>query len=141
MREPSRPLSGRTATYPPVRIPRASSGLGQEWPVRQIGWEPVIDHGRLAYDGSLDALRATVDADRILIVDLARPAPPIEVDGASVVRTDGPRQWLAIPSAVNAAAVVAAVAGRHEVEDISLREPGIEDLITRLYRGGVPAGH
>jgi ABC-2 type transport system ATP-binding protein len=100
----------------------------------------VIDHGRLAYDGSLDALRATVDADRILIVDLARPAPPIEVEGAGVVRTDGPRQWLAIPSAVNAAAVVAAVAGRYEVEDISLREPGIEDLITRLYRGGVPAG-
>jgi hypothetical protein len=25
VREPSRPLSGRNATYPPVRIPRASS--------------------------------------------------------------------------------------------------------------------
>jgi ABC-2 type transport system ATP-binding protein len=99
----------------------------------------VIDHGRLAYDGSLPRLRAALDADRILIVDLARAAPPIEVDGARVVRTDGPRQWLAIPPAGNAAAVVAAVAARHEVEDISLREPGIEDLITRLYRGGVPA--
>jgi ABC-2 type transport system ATP-binding protein len=99
----------------------------------------VIDHGRLAYDGSLPRLRAALDADRILIVDLARAAPPIAVDGARVVRTDGPRQWLAIPPAGNAAAVVAAVAARHEVEDISLREPGIEDLITRLYRGGVPA--
>jgi ABC-2 type transport system ATP-binding protein len=55
--------------------------------------------------------------------------------------TDGPRQWLAIPPAGNAAAVVAAVAARHEVEDISLREPGIEDLITRLYGIGVPAEH
>ncbi|MCW2862773.1 MAG: transporter related protein [Actinoallomurus sp.] len=99
----------------------------------------VIDHGRLAYDGSLPRLRAALDADRILIVDLARAAPPIEVDGARVVRTDGPRQWLAIPPSGNAAAVVAAVAARHEVEDISLREPGIEDLITRLYGGGVPA--
>ncbi|MGH3380875.1 MAG: ABC transporter ATP-binding protein [Actinoallomurus sp.] len=99
----------------------------------------VIDHGRLAYDGSLRTLRATVDADRILVVDLASPAPPIEVEGTRVVRTDGPRQWLAVPSGVNAAAVVAAVAARHAVEDISLREPGIEDVITRLYRSGVPA--
>jgi hypothetical protein len=31
-REPSRPLSGRNATYPPVRIPRASSGAGGHRP-------------------------------------------------------------------------------------------------------------
>jgi ABC-2 type transport system ATP-binding protein len=99
----------------------------------------VIDHGRLTYDGSLERLRETVDADRLLIVDFSRSGPPVEVDGARVVRTDGPRQWLAIPSGVNAAAVVAAVAGRYEVEDISLREPGIEDVITRLYETGVPA--
>jgi ABC-2 type transport system ATP-binding protein len=99
----------------------------------------VIDQGRLAYDGSLQELRATVDADRLLIVDLAAPAAPIEVDGVRVVRTDGPRQWLAIPPSVNAAAVVAAVAARHEVADIALREPGIEDVITRLYRTGIPA--
>jgi ABC-2 type transport system ATP-binding protein len=100
----------------------------------------IIDHGRLAYDGSLRELRATVEADRTLIVDLAREEPPIEVADARVVRADGPRQWLAIPPSVNAAAVVAAVAARYEVEDISLREPGIEDVITRLYRTGVPAG-
>ncbi|MDN3358096.1 ATP-binding cassette domain-containing protein [Actinomadura sp. DC4] len=94
----------------------------------------VIDHGRLAYDGSLAALRDTIAADRTLIVDLARAAPPIAVEGARVIRTEGPRQWLAVPPAANAAAVVAAVAAHHEVEDIALREPGIEELITRLYR-------
>jgi ABC-2 type transport system ATP-binding protein len=101
----------------------------------------VIDHGRLAYDGSLPELRAGIDADRVLVVDLAGPAPPIAVDGARVVRVEGPRQWLAIPATGNAAAVVAAVTARHEVEDIALREPDIEDLITRLYRTGVPAGN
>ncbi len=106
---------------------------------RLCGRVMVIDHGRLAYDGSLRTLRATVDADRILVVDLASPVPPIEVEGTRVVRTDGPRQWLAVPSGVNAATVVAAVAACHEVEDISLREPGIEDVITRLYRTGAPA--
>jgi ABC-2 type transport system ATP-binding protein len=99
----------------------------------------VIDHGRLAYDGSLRALRDTVGADRVLVVDLADSTAPIEVEGARVVRTDGPRQWLAIPHSINAAAVVAAVAARHEVEDIALREPDIEDVIARLYRSGIPA--
>jgi ABC-2 type transport system ATP-binding protein len=99
----------------------------------------VIDHGRLAYDGDLDELRATVAADRQLVVDLARPAPPIELPGVEVLRTEGPRQWLALPRTANAAAVVAALADRHEIEDISLREPDIEDVVARLYRTGMPA--
>jgi ABC-2 type transport system ATP-binding protein len=40
---------------------------------------------------------------------------------------------------MNAAAVVAAVAARHEVRDISLQEPGIEEVVTRLYGASRPA--
>jgi ABC-2 type transport system ATP-binding protein len=98
----------------------------------------IIDHGRLAYDGDLDRLRATADAERVLVVDLERPGPPVDPPGARFVRSDGPRQWLAIGSEVNAAAVIADVAARYEVADIALREPDIEDVVTRLYRGGVP---
>jgi ABC-2 type transport system ATP-binding protein len=94
----------------------------------------VIDHGRLAYDGDLDTLRTTVDASRQLVVDLARPAPPIELPGVDVVRTEGPRQWLALPRGANAAAVVAKLADTYDILDISLKEAGIEDIIARLYR-------
>ena len=100
----------------------------------------VIDHGRLAYDGSLQELRTAADADRVLVVDLTGPAAPITVEGARLLRTDGPRQWLAIPPSGNAAAVVAAVTARYDVEDIALREPDIEDVVTRLYRTGVRSG-
>jgi ABC-2 type transport system ATP-binding protein len=94
----------------------------------------VIDHGRLAYDGDLDTLRTTVDASRQLVVDLARPAPPIELPGVDVVRTEGPRQWLALPRGANAAAVVAKLADTYDILDIALKEAGIEDIIARLYR-------
>jgi ABC-2 type transport system ATP-binding protein len=94
----------------------------------------IIDHGRLAYDGDLDRLRTTAETERVLVVDLARPGPPVELPGVRVVRTEGPRQWLAIPREMNAAAVVAALADRHEILDIALREPDIEDVVTRLYR-------
>ena len=96
----------------------------------------VIDHGRLAFDGTLDALRATAPADRTLVVDLASPVPaPALPEGVRLVRREGPRLWLAIAPEANAASVVAAVARDHDVADIALREPDIEDVVTRLYRG------
>ncbi|HEV7935489.1 MAG TPA: ATP-binding cassette domain-containing protein [Actinomadura sp.] len=99
----------------------------------------IIDHGRLAYDGDLGRLRTTIKADRLLIVDLAAPGPEIELPGVRVLRHDGPRQWLAIPAGVNPATVVAGLTGRYEVADIALREVDIEEIITRLYRSGLPA--
>lgn len=100
----------------------------------------IIDRGRLAFDGGLGELRRTVDADRMLVVELARPGPPIAVDGAgpervAAERTEGPRQWLRLPRSANAAAVVAAIARDHDVRDIALREAGIEDVLAGLYRG------
>ncbi|MFF5262312.1 ATP-binding cassette domain-containing protein [Actinomadura viridis] len=95
----------------------------------------IIDHGRLAYDGGLDRLRAAVDADRVLVVELARPGPPVEVPGVEVARVEGPRQWLRLPESVNAAAVVAALAERYDVRDIALRDADIEEVVARLYRG------
>ncbi|POM22978.1 Daunorubicin/doxorubicin resistance ATP-binding protein DrrA [Actinomadura rubteroloni] len=98
----------------------------------------IVDHGRLAFDGSLDALRATAGSGRILVVELARPEPPVAVDGAVVERVEGPRQWLRLPAEANAAAVVATLAARHEVRDIALREPDIEEIVARLYQGEIP---
>jgi ABC-2 type transport system ATP-binding protein len=95
----------------------------------------VVDHGTIAYDGDLGELRVRVAADRTLIVDLVTPAPPIDVAGATVTRVDGPRQWLSFPAEANAALLVSAIAGRHDLADISIREPDIEDVIRALYTG------
>ncbi|MFI0352192.1 ATP-binding cassette domain-containing protein [Actinomadura sp. 9N407] len=95
----------------------------------------IIDHGRLAYDGGLDRLRETVGGGRVLVVELARPGPPIAVPGTEVIAVEGPRQSLRLPREANAAAVVAELAGRYEIRDIALRETDIEDVVARLYRG------
>ncbi|WP_328386619.1 ATP-binding cassette domain-containing protein [Streptomyces sp. NBC_00400] len=97
----------------------------------------VIDHGRLVYDGGLDGLRAAGDGERTLVVDLERQLPPIEgVPGARTVKVDGPRQWLAFPASQSAAPLVAAVAARYPLVDLSVREPDIETLIAELYASG-----
>lgn len=95
----------------------------------------VIDHGRLMYDGELGGLHALGRGERTLVVDLERELAPVEVAGARVVRVDGPRQWLAFPAGASAAPLVAEVASRYPLLDLSVREPDIEDVIARMYAG------
>ncbi|ARF80212.1 ATP-binding cassette domain-containing protein [Kitasatospora aureofaciens] len=93
----------------------------------------VIDHGRVVHDGGLDGLHAAGRSERTLVVDLAEARPPIEVAGARVVKVEGPRQWLAFPARESAAPIVAEVAARYPLVDLSVREPAIEDVIARMY--------
>ncbi|MCQ4205406.1 ATP-binding cassette domain-containing protein [Streptomyces coelicoflavus] len=94
----------------------------------------VIDHGRLMYDGPLEGLHEAGESERTLVVDLARELPPIEApEPARVVRVEGPRQWLAFPASVSAAGLVAAVAARYPLVDLSVREPDIESVIAKMY--------
>jgi ABC-2 type transport system ATP-binding protein len=93
----------------------------------------VIDHGHKVYDGTLAGLRASQGAPRTLVVDLAASLDPIAVDGAEVVKVDGPRQWLSFPASASAAPLVAQVAARYPLVDLSVAEPSIEDVIARIY--------
>ncbi|MDF3292903.1 ABC transporter ATP-binding protein [Streptomyces silvisoli] len=95
----------------------------------------VIDHGRLVYDGGLDGLHAVGESERTLVVDFERELPPVNIGGARAVRTEGPRQWLAFPAAASAAPLVAELAARYPLVDLSIREPAIEDVIARMYGG------
>ncbi|MFF4410587.1 ATP-binding cassette domain-containing protein [Streptomyces sp. NPDC001262] len=94
----------------------------------------VIDHGRLVHDGDLDGLHAVGESERTLVIDLERELPPVTgIPGVRVVKTEGPRQWLAFAATQSAAPLVAAVAERYPLVDLSVREPDIEDVIARMY--------
>jgi len=98
----------------------------------------IVDHGRLIYDGDLAAAKVRFGGERTLIVDLEEPGPPIDVPGATVDRVDGPRQWLRFRRAdTTAAELIAAVAARVRLRDLTIEEPAIEDVVRRIY-GGEP---
>jgi ABC-2 type transport system ATP-binding protein len=98
----------------------------------------VIDHGRLVYDGALTGLHEAGESERTLVVDLERELPPIEAgEAARVVKVEGPRQWLAFPASASAAPLVAHIAARYPLVDLSVREPDIEAVIAKmLYTSG-----
>ena len=96
----------------------------------------IIDHGTVIYDGGLGELKARHGRERTLVVDLVGAVGPLQVEGATVVRVEGPRQWLRFDGgATSAARVLAAVSSVAEVRDLSIEETDIEEIVRRIYAG------
>jgi len=100
----------------------------------------VVDAGRVVYTGDLAGLAREVGAQRVLVVDLTEPAPPLaDVPGTRLlgVEAGGLRQRLALTG--SAAAAVAAVSARAPLRDLTIAEPDIEDVVARIYRRAADA--
>lgn len=100
----------------------------------------VIDHGRVLVDDDLAALRVRFGGVREVVVELVEPTAALTgIDGVRdvAVEAGGLRQRLAFePGDATAAAVIAAVAQRAALRDVTVEEPSIEDLVRRLYATG-----
>jgi len=94
----------------------------------------VIDRGTLIWDGGIPELRERYGGERLLIVDLERPAAPLAVEGAVVDRVDGARQWLRFRG--SASELTARVAQSARLVDLQVAEPDIEEIVRRIYAGG-----
>jgi ABC-2 type transport system ATP-binding protein len=97
----------------------------------------VIDRGRLVYDGDLPGLSRTVGAERVLVVDLAEPTDDLTaIPGTTHLGSEahGLRQRLSFDAdTTTVPRLLAAVAGRAEVVDLTVEEPDIEDVVRRIY--------
>jgi ABC-2 type transport system ATP-binding protein len=103
----------------------------------------IIDHGRIVYDGTIDQLHTAYGSTRMLVVDLADPTDVLTPGpgwaGAQVVRAEGHRRWIRFArEQISAADLVALVLADHQVLDLAIVEPDIEDVIRRIYRGDAP---
>jgi ABC-2 type transport system ATP-binding protein len=91
----------------------------------------VIDQGSLIWDGGIAELKQRYGGERTLVVDLEEPSPPLQVDGATVERVDGPRQWLRFRGP--AADLTSRVAASARLVDLQITEPDIEEIVRRIY--------
>jgi ABC-2 type transport system ATP-binding protein len=96
----------------------------------------VLDHGRLVHDGDLPGLISRAGVQRTLVVDLVEADRRLDdVPGAKLIAVEagGLRQRLTfIPGSVPAAQVLAEVAARTGIRHLTLEEPDLETLISRL---------
>ncbi|WP_203567204.1 ABC transporter ATP-binding protein [Aestuariimicrobium ganziense] len=99
----------------------------------------IIDHGKLAFDGTEAQLAELTGARRMMTIDLDTPADGLVLPrGVELIDTeaDGLRLNLRFERGVSAAQVLSAVQARAEVRDLSIEEPAIEDLVRHIYRRG-----
>ncbi|XYH95484.1 ATP-binding cassette domain-containing protein [Sorangium sp. So ce1128] len=101
----------------------------------------LIAGGRVLSDGSLEALRAQVTAERWLIVDLTDPAAEIAEPHAEVIRREGDRVTLRFdPAEISTAELVGRVTARYPVRDLLVQNPPIDEIVARLYGEGGEGG-
>ena len=94
----------------------------------------IIGNGRLLRDSSFESMRAEVLGERRLIVDFTGDADGIEVEGAQVRSRDGRTvEFVFDPHLTAAHTLIARVAAAHEVADMRVEDPKIEEVIARFY--------
>jgi ABC-2 type transport system ATP-binding protein len=101
----------------------------------------LIDQGKVLYDGSIARLKASYAPHRLLVVQFADGTlpqieqTPIDAPGGEFVRWQDGKAWLRLdPARVAAHTLIAAVAARYPVSDLSIVEPELEDVIRQIYR-------
>ena len=91
----------------------------------------VIHHGRILFDGALASLADEFAAYKTIGVVLANGAAPLDAYG-EVVHQEGDRIALRVPKA-ETSRVAARLLADHEVLDLTIEEPPIEDVIESVF--------
>ena len=95
----------------------------------------VIGAGAILFDGSVADLRAGVDRERILTVDLEHEVGSFTTSSASVVSAAGRRVVLRYdPARVPTPRIIEEVARDNDVRDLYIEPQPIDELVARLYR-------
>jgi ABC-2 type transport system ATP-binding protein len=98
----------------------------------------VINHGRLAFDGTVQELRVKAGVPtRMNLYFSEGPRLPLpELNADTRADFDGRRVAVSFDrSQISAAKIVAAFQDRGEIKDIEISEPDIEEIVRRIYAG------
>jgi ABC-2 type transport system ATP-binding protein len=96
----------------------------------------VIHHGRLLYDGGLADLATRMAPYKLVVVSFADGATPALDAYGEVLETEEGRTMLRVPrerAAERTAAIMRAF--EHQVVDLSVEDPPIEEVIDRVFSG------
>ena len=94
----------------------------------------VINSGRILSDGPLEELRRRITHERLLVVHLLDENAQVSDPDAVVTHREGYRVHLSFdPDRVSAAALISRITSSHQVRDLFVENPPIEEIIARMY--------
>jgi ABC-2 type transport system ATP-binding protein len=99
----------------------------------------LIDHGKVVYDGAVEAIRRSFGSERRLCVDFDGAAPAELPEGVELEERRAQRLVLRFRrDRVPAARLIAFLSERAPIADLVLEEAPIERIVAELYRRGRP---
>ncbi|MFO1442307.1 ATP-binding cassette domain-containing protein [Bacillus sp. Bva_UNVM-123] len=97
----------------------------------------LIDHGIKVYDGEIATVKEKFGKTRTLIVDLEESHHPFNVIGGDVFKEEGSRYWIRFNrNEVSASELITQITKTHNIKDLTVEEPAIESIISRIYQEG-----
>jgi len=100
----------------------------------------VIDHGRLIFDGSLASLVDRYAGSKYVTVVLGQPVArdALAAFGEVVSYEEGLKATLAVPRATHSRQA-AALLNAYRVDDLDIRDPGLDEVIARVFQDQAPS--
>lgn len=97
----------------------------------------LIDHGQKVYDGDILAVKERYGKMRMLVVDLEENQKPLYVRGGDLCKQEGSRHWIKFNrDEVSASQLITQISQTHNITDLTVEEPEIESIISRIYQEG-----
>ncbi|XEC93606.1 ATP-binding cassette domain-containing protein [Paenibacillus tarimensis] len=94
----------------------------------------IVNHGKVVEDGPIGELIGKLTPKRQLVVELQRPCGDVEHPSADIVKRDGLRIWYQFEKRrITAAELIADLSQKLPIQDLSVKEPDIEDAIREVY--------
>ncbi|MEK5066512.1 ABC transporter ATP-binding protein [Cytobacillus sp. FSL R5-0596] len=97
----------------------------------------LIDHGQKVYDGEIAVVKERFGKTRTLIVDLEESPHSLKLNGGEVYKEEASRFWIRFNrDEVSASGLIAQITETHNIKDLTVEEPAIESIISRIYQEG-----
>lgn len=97
----------------------------------------LIDHGQKVYDGEIAVVKERFGKTRTLIVDLEESTRSLKLSGGEVFKEEASRFWIRFNrDEVSASGLIAQITETHNIKDLTVEEPAIESIISRIYQEG-----
>lgn len=97
----------------------------------------LIDHGQKVYDGDILSVKERFGKMRTLVVDLEENGTPLYVHGGDQVKQEGNRHWIRFNgNDISASELITQISQTHNIKDLTVEEPAIESIISRIYQEG-----
>ncbi|ASV67903.1 ABC transporter ATP-binding protein [Cytobacillus sp. FSL W7-1323] len=97
----------------------------------------LIDHGQKVYDGEMAVVKNRFGKIRTLVVDLEEHSKPLTLEKAEVFKVEAGKYWIRFNREdISASGVITQITQTHNIKDLTVEEPEIESIISRIYQEG-----